>query len=275
MTILYANNRESTLAAAGWLNNPLVTGAAFTESAITMGGATETQAPENAYTGTTFDPWVATITATTVVWRIDFGSAVTPTFVAMAAHNLGDLGGDVGVRYSDDDVTYTQISVADHSPTNNDAIGWRFNDGAHRYWDLQFTNLTASDVLSVGLIWFGAEIIIPQRIYQGYTPPITPTQVDLNTNVSEGAQLLGSAYIERGSMFETNLTHIPPTFVRGDTWTAFQRRWNRGNGAFWAWRPRKYGDLFYAWRTGGPIVPTNSGPKDYMSIGVAGRVYHE
>lgn len=274
MTIVVTPSRAGTLAANDQTNNPFVTGAPLSGT-YTTAGATETEAASNAATGTTFDPWVATITGTTAIVRIDFGSAVEPSFVGLDVHNLGDLGGNVQVRYSDDNVTYTAVGAGTVSPADNQAIGWRIDDGSHRYWDMRFTGLTASDVLSAGVIYFGSEIILPHRLYQGYTPPLTPTSVDLGTNVSEGAHLLGSAFTERGSTFSADLSLMDDDFVRGDDWLAFQRRWNRGYSAFWAWRPGKYGDLFWAWRSGGVIAPSNTGPLAYMGATLTGRVYHE
>jgi len=274
MSIAVTPSRASALATADQENNPFFTGAAFSGTASTA-GATEVLPASNAQSGTTFDPWTATITGTSARWKIDFGSGAEPTLVALAAHNVADLGGTAYVRHSDDDVSYTITGAGGLTPSINEALAWRLNDGSHRYWDIVVTGLTASDLISVGVIWFGAEIIMPQRIYQGYTPPIAPTQVDLRTNVSEGAQLLGSSFAERGSTFSTEFNNITPTFLRGATWQAFQNRWNQGHGSFWAWRPTKYGDLFYAWRSGGPITPTNSGPKDYMSLSISGRLYHE
>lgn len=274
MTIVTGATRTAALATAGQANNPFVTGAPLPGTYTTPLGV-EGQPASNAYSGTTFDPWTVTAGSASVRWRVDFGSAQTPTFAAIAAHNLADLGASVRVRYSDDDVTYTNSESGIVTPTDNQSIGWRFSDGAHRYWDVLISGLTVSDIVSIGVIWFGSEIILPQRFYQGYRPPITPTTVDLRTNVSEGAHMVGSAYIERGSTFGTDVTLLTPAFVRGATWTAFQRRWNTGHGAFWAWRPTKYGDLYYAWRAGDAIAPVNSGPKDYMSLSISGRAYHE
>jgi hypothetical protein len=56
---------------------------------------------------------------------------------------------------------------------------------------------------------------------------------------------------------------------------AFQTAFNDGVGFFWAWRPTKYGDLFYAWRQGEAIVPTNSGPADFMAFNMGMRLYDQ
>lgn len=276
MTIVTTTTRATALSNAGTSNNPFVTGAPLTGTYVT-GVGTEVLSADNAYSGTTFDKWVATPSGSNVAtWQVDFGSDQAPTFVGLAAHNTSDVSGSVRVQYSSDNSTWTTVTDTVTTPSDNQAIGWRLAGSiSARYWRLRFELLT--DDISAGVIWFGSEIILDQRLYQGYTPPLTPTQVDLTTNVSEGAELLGSAYVERGSTFQADLSHLDPATLRGATWLAFQRRWNRGNGAFWAWRPTKYGDLFYAWRSqgSGVIAPSNAGPKDYMGLTIQGRIYHD
>lgn len=124
----------------------------------------------------------------------------------------------------------------------------------------------------------GNRLTVPQRIYQGYAPPITPTRVDLQSNVSAGANLLQSSIIRKGSNAVANLTHLLPAFIRDtDTngWPAFQNHFNNGGSEFWLWRPTTFGDAFYGWRDGAPIIPTNSGPKSYMAASVEMRLFDE
>lgn len=276
MTIAVSTARATTLSTAGESNNPFVTPAPLTGTYSTSIG-TQVLSADNAASGTTFDPWTATPDGSNeAAWQVVYSGNQTPTFAGIAAHNLADISATVRVQFSTDSgSSWTDSGAGAVTPTDNQAIGFRFSGNTADYWRILVTS--ASDDVSIAVIVIGSEIIIPQRIYQGYTPPITPTMVDLNTNVSEGGNLLGSAAKERGSMFEAGFTHITPTFIRGASWTAFQERWNKGNGAFWAWRPTKYGDLFYAWRSQGmsPIVPTNSGPKDYMSFTLAARAYDD
>lgn len=276
MTIITTSARATALAAAGETNNPFLTGAPLTGT-YTTGVGTEVQTADNAYSGYTFDQWTATPSVSDVAtWQVDFGSAQSPSFIAIAAHNASTVGAQLLIQSSTDGSTWTTVTGTTTTPTDNQAIGWRLaGTTSARYWRIRCELLT--DDISIGVIWIGDEVIIPQRIYQGYTPPITPTQVDLNTNVSEGGQYLGAAYTERGSTWQADLSHIEPTFLRGATWKALQTRWNRGNPAFWGWRPTKYGDLFYSWRSQGMSViqPTNSGPKDLMGFTVQGRAYDQ
>jgi hypothetical protein len=269
MTIYTTTARANALASAGQSNNPFVT-AVQPSGTYSTGNGTQVQAAANAVTGSTFDQWTATPDGSGfAAWKVDFGTDRSPTFVGIAAHNISDVGGSVTVQHSSDDIIWSTLHT--ETPSDNAAIGFRFSATTDRYWRILLSGLSGD--VSIGVIWIGAEIIIPRRIYQGYAPPITPNVVELTNNVSEGGQLLGTDYAERGSIWQASLQHIEPSFIRGATWLAFQNHWNRGGGSFWAWRPTKYGDLLYSCRQGNAIAPTNSGPKDYMSFDVAGRAY--
>lgn len=276
MTIITTTARAAELTASEETNNPFFTAAPFTGT-YTTGGGTEVQPAANAFDEYTYTFWSATPNEfDRATLEIDLGSAQPANFVGIAAHNLGDVGAEYRIQYSDDGSSWTAATAPEgYDATDNSEIGLRFSAGSRRYWRLRLDNLTGTP--SVGLFYLSTDIVLPRRIYQGYTPALTPNQVDLNTNVSEGGNFLGAAYTERGSTFQASFSNVSPTFLRGADWLAFQQRWNRGNPAFWAWRPTKYGDLFYAWRSQGmaPITPTNTGPGELMGFTVQGRMYDQ
>lgn len=273
MTIKISTARSNALIAAGQENSPIVTGAAFSGTYSTTTG-TQTLAASNAATGTTFDPWAATPASGVATWQVVFGSAQAPTLVGIAAHNLATITSTVSVQYSTNGgSTWVDCGAGSDTPTTNQEIVWRFQGISATHWRVRVTSADAT--VSIGVIWIGQEIVIPSTIYQGYRPPITSTMVDLNTNVSEGNHLIGTSYTDRGIDFQAQFTHIEASFIRSASWTAFQERWNKGNGSFWAWRPAKYGDVHYTWRSSSQaiIAPTNEGPTDRMSFTIAGRGY--
>lgn len=161
-------------------------------------------------------------------------------------------------------------------PTDNSPMVWRFATGtAPLSWRFRFAGISSAETLSVGVAFIGQELIVPQGFYQGFSPVITPTEVQLQSNVSVGNELLGSSVIGRGSTLQASFTHLSPSFIRGADWLAFQRHFNDGGGFFFGWRPAKYPqDVHYCWRNGSPIRPTNSGPKDYMSADFAAQVHN-
>ena len=277
MTIDATAAREAELSASGESNNPFIACSPLSGTWSTDIG-TEVLAAANAgNTTSTYDKWEATENGSNrAALAVDFGSTQSPGFVGVAAHNLGTQTSEVFLQRSSDGSSWSTVAQS-ISPTDNRAFGWRLDSGlSDRYWRFRCDDLPTGEAAQIGVAFFGTEIILPQRIYQGYTPPLTPTNVQSAANVSEGAQLLGSYYINRGSSIQATIDHLTPSFVRGATWQTFQQEWNEGCPAFWAWRPTKYGDLHFMWRGGAQaIVPTNSGPKDYMSLTIAGRAYDD
>lgn len=273
MTIVIGSTRAATLAAADESNNAFVTPAPISGGTATTATGTQVEAASNALTGTTFDPWVATPSANTARLQVVYGSNQTPTIGAIAAHNLSDVGASVRLQYSTDSgSSWSDCGAGIVTPSDNQAIAWRFEGVTADYWRLEITS--ASDDVSIGVLVIGSEIIIPRRIYQGFAPALTPSEVELTANVSEGAHLLGSAAVVRGSTLAAEFSNIAPAFIRGADWLAFQTRFNAGNGCFFGWRPAKYNDLHYIWRTA-PIRPTNTGPADLMGFSLQARAYDE
>jgi len=278
VSIAISTARAATLTAAGQENNPffmwenLARGETIAGTPLLPGGAAE-----NATGGATNNYWLPDVTGTTARFRVTFGTARTISFVGIAAHNIADYAGDVSIQRSNNSgATWSDGGAGTISPTDNSPIAFRMVEtGANcADWRINITGLTAGDGIAIGVAFFGDEIVMPQRFYQGFAPVITPTEVELKSNVSVGGKLIGSSVTKRGSRLSTSFDHIDPTFLRGDTWKEFQAAYNDGNPAFFGWRPEKYPeDLHYIWRDGAVIRPENSGPRDLMSVAIQARAY--
>lgn len=262
----------------GYENNPFV--AWFNAGALaTLGGTTPLDggARANAVTGSTYDKWRVSIDSSGAAnLQFNFGSAITVPFAAVAAHNIGTLGGTASIQRSANGVTYADAGASTITPTDNSPMAWRMvtTANAYQYWRLRVSGLTEGDTLSVGVVLMSEDLVIPQRFYQGFAPVLTPTEVQLQSNVSVGGELLGSSIISRGSTLAATIEHVDATFIRGSAWLGFQAHYNDGKGFFFGWRPSKYPqDIHYCARGGGTLRPDNSGPRDLMSIKFTARVY--
>lgn len=160
-------------------------------------------------------------------------------------------------------------------PASDEPVAWYFSDKTTiRFRFRIFSTAGASGVVNVGVAFVGAVMTMDRPIYQGYGPIIRPTEVELQSNISAGGNLLGSSVVKRGSRLQMDFNNIDDSFVRGDDFTGFIEHFNEGNPAFVAWRPTKYpDDIHYFWRDGATIRPANSGPNALMSLTIEGRVY--
>lgn len=279
--IYTATSRAADLAANGEENNPFVAFENAAASATLSGSLTLTDgARANGFTGTTYD-YVLPDVPVSGNWSIimQFATARSCSFGAIVAHNLADFSGaQVRVARSTDGITYTDAGAGTVTPADNGPIAWRMpvsgNDA--EYWAFSFAGLTEDDPLRIGGFFLGDELVMQRRFYQGYAPVLQPTEIALQSNVSEGGNFVGSSVVQRGSTLQAQFSHISPSFIRGDDFQAFQSSFNTGAPFFFGWRPDKYPeDLHYCWRTGNTIRPTNTGPKDFMGFDFSARVYDE
>ena len=267
---------EYTASIGNLVNNPHILwndiGATGTWS---TGNGTEIEPAALLATGTTFDPWIAAPAFNAASAEVVFSEAQSFTCIAIAAHNIGTAGGTVVPQYSlDSGATWNSVGAAT-SPADDQAIMWLFSgEPAATHWRISVFALGSVNP-EVGVAFMGDPTVIPQRIFQGYAPPTTPNTVALQSNVSEGNHLLGSAEIRQGSVVSASLTDITQAFTYSNDWLGFQTHFNAGGGFFWAWRPQTYQNVYYAWRNGAAIAPNNSGPAAFQSFDLDMRFHHD
>ena len=278
--IIYSAARVTALTSAGQLDNPFVAfdNQAALASAILAGTATLTDGGRsNAVSGTTYDYWLPNVTGTTAQFSVKLVAPITISCVGMVAHNLFTLGGTVILQHSTDGgSTWTGNNLGSTiTPTDNGPIVWRVAttglDAAD--WRLSFAGLAVSAPLFVGVMFFGSDLIFPRRFYRDFAPALTPTEVQLQSNVSVGGNLLGSSIVAQGSTMSASFRNITDTFARGSL-LPFIPHFNAGKGFLFGWRPTTYPqDAHYCWREGATIRPVNSGPQAFMSLEMQMRAY--
>lgn len=275
MGLVISLTRSVELANIGAQDNPFVAWENLGAAASLSGSTTITGGERaNAVTSSTYDKWRATPTSGAASLVFDFGTAVNISFAALIGHNVGTLGGTVSVQNSADNVTYTDAGGGGVTPTNNRPIGWRLStaDAAKRYWRFYFTGV--ADTVVAANAFLGHDLVFARRFYQGFAPLLTPTEVQLQSNVSIGGELLGSSVIGRGSKISASVKNLPSTFIRSAAWLSFQEAFGEGRSFYFGWRPQKYPqDFYYCARDSEVIKPMNSGPRDLMEISFSARVY--
>ena len=272
-----------TLSASGTQNNPIIAWNNFLNgggcTVSTSGGTELEDGPAlNATTGTTYDYWSANPSGAAVNLLFEFNATRSPDFAGISAHNLADLGATVAFqRWTGS--AWAGVGTGSVSPATNEAIGFYFDADGSTQWRMRITNVADTQAVIVGNVFLGDVMTMPTRVYQGYTPARRANNVMLQTNVSEGGNLLGSTVVRKGIRLSASFRHLTPNFIRGDdNTTGFQNfidHFNNGKPFYWAWRPNRNGDLYWCWRSGNVIDPTNSGPKRYQSFSMDMAAYYD
>jgi len=274
MSIAISSARTAEL--TGQTENPFFAWDNWAAGATYGGAATLADgAAANAFNGATYDAWRPNVTATTAALWVIFPTARAVKFAAFAAHNLGTLGASVQVQYSTDTgATWTGSGVGTVAIADDKPMAFRFAPGVSAtHWRFNFSGLTAADPVYIGAAFMGAELVMPTRFYDGFAPIITPTDVQLTANTTEGGPFIRQSVKRIGSTLDCTFNHLEPSFVRGD-FRPFQEAYNAGSPFFFGWRPATFPqDIHYGWRAGDALRPVNSGGLDFMSASISARVH--
>jgi len=279
MALYTAETLTATLTAQGNQNLPVVGHFNYADSdGYFTDLGTEVFPASNAVARSTYNFWEVTPSAGRAIIEMDLpgGFSRSVSFVSVAAHNLGDFSDSgclVRPQYSSDRITWTN-PMPPVTPTDNSAMGFRFAPVLAPYWRFNITSLPAENV-RIGVLFFGRDVMFPHDIYADYAPPLLQTNVELQSNVSEGGHLLGNSVVRKSSSTSANIQYGTPDYFRDAEWLDFQADFNNGQGFFWAWRPGEYSDFYYGWRSGSPIVPANTGAGGNMSASMKMRLYDD
>lgn len=211
---------------------------------------------------------------------IDAGEPVTADYVAFGAHNLS--GCLVTLSYSTDGSTYAP--AIEGVVIRNKAGMMLFEPVTARYWRLDILGWAASPTLDLdfqsqayaagdytdaddtylGVLYLGRALQMQRGIYQGHTPGEFARSDEIRPNVSEGGQWLGRTVIRKGYDTTYSFSNLKADWVRSTLAPFLDAAVT--DPFFIAWRPETKADEVLMGWTQGPIVPTNSGPRDLMSV---------
>ena len=204
---------------------------------------------------TTFEYW--TPTALPATWSVDFGTSKAVDYCGI----VGDLNGaTVAIQSSANNSTWTTRGTI--GPTSDRINMALFLEQAARYWRLSVTG----GFPNIAVVYLGKALAMQRKIYQGHTPLTLSRTTELSNNMSETGQYLGRSITRKGAQTSCNWSHLKADWYRAN-FDQFVKAARTGP-FFIGWRPESYpAELGYVW-TDGDIAPTNSGPRDFMSVGV-------
>ena len=231
------------------------------QSVITLTGLTGTEGESgyplsNVINPATFERYKPT-TPSTCTLNIDAGGSVPVDYVGIQARGVTS----VLVYSSLDGVTYTL--AAEFNPTGA-AIMALFEEVTAQYYRVV---LNGSGIAVIALK-VGKALAMQRAIYSGHTP-ITLAPVNaVRPNMSETGQFLGASIQRKGMSTSFSWDNLKEDWYRAN-FDLFVQSQPRVQPFFIAWRPESYpNEVAYCWASSDP-QPSNSGTKDFMSVGLS------
>ncbi len=243
-----------------------------------MGTAVPAFPVTNAGTMSTFDVAQLTRARAGAIYqsaiRIDLGSGA-PSVSCLSLVGQVDPDSALQVQSSTNGTTWTTHLGGNSTRIGKDACIARFPAVTARYWRAVLTS-AAAGTDTVAYMAVSNQVTLERPFFSGFAPIITPTQIDLHTNVSVGGQFVGSSYTTSGATIDFTVSNLSPQFARA-TMLPILQAWNTGHPQFFAWRPvSNPADSYYIWRGAqdSVVTPAYSGTNDLMDLSFSGRVYY-
>lgn len=173
---------------------------------------------ENAYDWYTTSYWSPT--AATGNHRIvaEFTEPVTADYFAIYRHNLGTVGGDVVLEYSDDGISYTAAFSAVEVADNVLKIV-TFDSESALFWRVTFS-LDSTTPFYCGVIMFGQKLSLYRGMGAGFVVPRNGRKNKIINQRTEGGQFVGRVKVGQGASSTIISKQVPNAWVR-EHWESF------------------------------------------------------
>jgi hypothetical protein len=225
-------------------------------AAVTASGYSAPNEPDATQNPLTWDFWIPDALPATLTFTLSAAASID--YVGIAAHTIGHDGATVLLEYHDG---ADWVGIKTISPADDGQILILFN--AVETDRLRLT-VTGSSRPAIGVVYAGTMLVSERMIYQGHTPITLARQTTMRPQRSENGQWLGRSVVRRGAANNISITNLTAAWVR----TYLQPFMNSAirYPFFFAWRGSTFpAEVAYCW-TDGDIQPTNSGPRDLMSV---------
>jgi hypothetical protein len=255
-----------------------VRGEALTAS-TTAAGFFE-QAPANSLT---YESWSPSSLPATL--DVTVSGSLPVTYCGIASHTLGTSAATVALQYSTDGTTY--VTVDEVGAVDDAPILFMFAKINAQYWRLSISGSTAPSLA----VWYLGEALVMERgVYQGYTPIELSRKTIFRPQMSESGQWIGRSIVRKSVSSTMQVNNLSNVWVRRylEPFIVSALRYPY----FFAWHPipdyagksliLDFAEQQYASsralssatdgvayvQTSSDVQPTNSGPRDLMSVSI-------
>ena len=198
------------------------------------------------------------------VIAFEFTEAKEINYCGIAAHNLTTVEASAELQYYDY-TTSAWVSLGEVLPgsgNGNKIIMFLFDTVFASLWRVIIRG--EGDTPAIGVINLGKTLDVERRLYQGHTPITLSKKTVIKPQLSEGGQWLGRSIIRNGASTNISLKNLTAAWIRTFFYPFMEQA--RIYPFFWAWRPEDYPDEMAYCQITDDIRPTNSGPRDLMSV---------
>ncbi len=157
--------------------------------------------------------------AATGTINIDLTLATTDSadYFAFYGQNLYDNGGTIKLQYWNGSAYVDCFAAV--TPTDNTPRFVSFTARTSTKWRVV---ITCTDIPSIAVISFGAQLALERGMYLGWTPPQFGRATQLIDSTSDGGEFLGRSVISQGIRTSIILNHASDAWMRS-TWLPFVR----------------------------------------------------
>lgn len=251
--IVISKSLALVLAESGTENTPVI----GYDNLVTSSNVTVTSEQTN-YPGSnlgnpsTADRWRATEADPTVedIITVALGSDKQIDYVGVAGHNFGSARIAVKLQGEFTEGVWTDLA-SEFMPADDRPLVVRFTPASMISVRLVLAAGLSSAQASV--LYVGKLLVLPRKVYVGFSPPTFAFTPNVKTNISENGQFLGRTVVGESAGTTLPLQNLSPSWYR-----AYFHPFARAAAEvpfFFAWRPTTYPlEVAYAWLTNAPAL---------------------
>ena len=194
---------------------------------------------------------------------ISTGTADLVDYVAIARHNLGSLAVPITIGYFDNSSPPVWTDLVTATILNDDGPAlFRFT--AQSLATISIRLGPTSLLAQIAVVYAGKLLVLPRKLYQGFTPIPYGRIAKVTSGRSEAGQFLGRIVTQEFVKDAVPLSLIDPAYFRAHIADFLVD--GKENPFFIAWRPQTYPDeVGYCHMTNDP-APINEAPHGLVAM---------
>lgn len=151
------------------------------------------------------------------------------------------------------------------TPTDNTPDVVTFPSQTATLWRIV---LTSSQVVNLGIAYFGRKLDLPYGNYLNASPPSLARSTDVLNSVADAGSFLGRSIVARGIKSTLTLQYATETYVRA-SWLPFMKHMEEKPFFFQPYVEQNEADVAFCWTDGEPGRPAYTHYKRYMGCSTA------